>query len=130
MVSARSAALHGAVPKSRSARWIFTQTMSQLASDELYGQTGFKAIFGLCSIKQSFSIREPEVAQLASDLCGQRTADNITENTRGESVGNVGVPLIRPEKVRGLRKWRQIDRDRRTGQSDQGQAGALLQAEK
>jgi len=48
------------------------------------------------------------VAQLASDLCGQRTADNITENTRGESVGNVGVPLIRPEKVRGLRKWRQI----------------------
>lgn len=88
--------------------WIFTQTMAQLASDELYGQTGFKALFGLCSIKQFFSIREPEVAQLASDLCGQRTADNITENTRGESVGNVGVPLIRPEKVRGMRKWRQI----------------------
>ena len=88
--------------------WIFTQTMAQLASDELYGQTGFKAIFGLCSIKQFFSIREPEVAQLASDLCGQRTADNITENTRGESVGNVGVPLIRPEKVRGMRKWHQI----------------------
>ena len=88
--------------------WIFTQTMAQLASDELYGATGFKALFGLCSIKQFFSIREPEVAQLASDLCGQRTADNITENTRGESVGNVGVPLIRPEKVRGMRKWRQI----------------------
>ena len=88
--------------------WIFTQTMAQLASEELYGQTGFKALFGLCSIKQFFSIREPEVAQLASDLCGQRTADNITENTRGESVANVGVPLIRPEKVRGLRKWRQI----------------------
>lgn len=88
--------------------WIFTQTMAQLASDELYGQTGFKALFGLCSIKQFFSIREPEVAQLASDLCGQKTADNVTENTRGESVGNVGVPLIRPEKVRGLRKWRQI----------------------
>ena len=88
--------------------WIFTQTMAQLASDELYGQTGFKALFGLCSIKQFFSIREPEVAQLASDLCGQRTADNINENTRGESVGNVGVPLIRPEKVRGMRKWRQI----------------------
>ena len=49
-----------------------------------------------------------ERVQLASDLCGQRTADNITENTRGESVGNVGVPLIRPEKVRGMRKWRQI----------------------
>lgn len=88
--------------------WIFTQTMAQLASDELYGQTGFKALFGLASIKQFFSIREPELAQMVSDLAGQRTASNITENTRGESVGNVGVPLIRPEKVRGLRKWRQI----------------------
>lgn len=88
--------------------WIFTQTMAQLASDELYGQTGFKAIFGLCSIKQFFSIREPEVAQMVSDLAGQRTASNVTENTRGESVGSVGVPLIRPEKVRGMRKWRQL----------------------
>lgn len=88
--------------------WIFTQTMAQLASEELYGATGFKAIFGLCAIKQFFSIREPEVAQIVSDLCGQRTANNVTENTSGESVGNVGVPLIRPEKVRGLRKWRQI----------------------
>ena len=88
--------------------WIFTQTMAQLASEDLYGQNGFKAIFGLCSIKQFFSIREPEIAQLASDLAGQRTASNITENTRGEFVGSVGVPLIRPEKIRGLRKWRQI----------------------
>lgn len=88
--------------------WIFTQTMAQLASEDLYGQNGFKAIFGLCSIKQFFSIREPELAQIISDLCGQRTASNITENTRGESVGSVGVPLIRPEKVRGMKKWRQL----------------------
>ena len=70
--------------------WIFTQTMAQLASDELYGQTGFKAIFGLCSIKQFFSIREPEVAQLASDLCGQKTVDNITENTPRRVRGKCG----------------------------------------
>jgi type IV secretion system protein VirD4 len=88
--------------------WIFTQTAAQLASDELYGQTGFKAMMGLCSIKQFFSIREPEVEKMVSDMCGQKSADNVTENTRGESVGSVGVPLIRPEKVRGLRKWRQI----------------------
>lgn len=88
--------------------WVFTQTMAQLASEELYGQTGFKALFGLTSIKQFFSIREPELCQMVSDLAGQKTASNVTENTRGESVGNVGVPLIRPEKVRGLRKWRQI----------------------
>ncbi len=88
--------------------WIFTQTMAQLASDELYGQNGFKAISGLCSIKQFFSIREPEVAQMISDMCGQKSASNISENARGENIADVGVPLIRSEKVRGLAKWRQI----------------------
>ena len=89
--------------------WVFTQTVAQLCIDELYGATGFKAISGLCSIKQFFSIREPEVAQTVSDLCGQRTAKNPSVNDRGgENVSEVGVPLIRPEKVRGLRKWQQI----------------------
>lgn len=88
--------------------WIFTQTAAQMAVEELYGQTGFKAIVGLCSIKQFFSIREPETAQMVSDLCGQRTSQSIRESRSGESAGEVGVPLIRPEKVRGMRKWRQI----------------------
>ena len=88
--------------------WIFTQTMAQLASDELYGQTGFKAIFGLCSIKQFFSIREPELARLVSETAGERTAKSLRDNPSGESAGDVGVPLIRPEKVRGMRKWQQI----------------------
>jgi type IV secretion system protein VirD4 len=88
--------------------WIFTQTMAQLASDELYGQTGFKAIFGLCSIKQFFSIREPELARLISETAGERTAKSMRENPNGESAGDVGVPLIRAEKVRGLKKWQQI----------------------
>jgi len=84
--------------------WIFTQTAAQLASDELYGQTGFKAIAGLCSIKQFFSIREPEVAQMVSEMCGQKSAANVSD----KNVADVGVPLMRPEKVRGLAKWRQI----------------------
>ncbi|MCF6316517.1 MAG: type IV secretory system conjugative DNA transfer family protein [Marinosulfonomonas sp.] len=81
---------------------------AQLVADELYGQTGFKAISGLSPIKQFFSIREPEVAQMVSDICDQKSASNISENTRGENISDVGVPLIRPEKVRGLAKWRQI----------------------
>lgn len=88
--------------------WIFTQTAAQLASDELYGQTGFKALAGLCSIKQFFSIREPDIAQMVSDLCGQKTAQSLRESGSRESAGEVGVPLILPEKVRGLAKWRQI----------------------
>ena len=88
--------------------WVFTQTMAQLAADELYGRNGFDTISGLCSIKQYFSIREDKLAKTISDMAGQKTADNISRNAKGENIGDVGVPLIRPEAVRGLRKWRQI----------------------
>ena len=88
--------------------WIFTQTAAQMSVDELYGQTGFDAIAGLCSIKQFFSIREDKVARMVSDMAGQKTARSSRESKSGESLGEIGVPLIRPEKVRGLRKWRQI----------------------
>lgn len=88
--------------------WLFTQTRAQLAADHLYGENGFKALFGQCTVKQFFALKEQEVLQLVSDMAGQRTADNTTKNERGESVGEVGVPLIRPEKVRGLKQWEQI----------------------
>jgi hypothetical protein len=41
-------------------------------------------------------------------MAGERTAKSMRDNPTGESAGDVGVPLIRPEKVRGLAKWRQI----------------------
>ena len=88
--------------------WLFTQTRAHMAAEQLYGETGFRAIFGNCTIKQFFALKEQEVLQLVSDMAGQRTADNTTKNERGESVGEVGVPLIRPEKVRGLKQWEQI----------------------
>lgn len=88
--------------------WLFTQTRAMLASDQLYGEMGFRTLFGLCTIKQFFALKEQEVLQVVSDMAGQRTADNTTKNDRGESVGEVGVPLIRPEKVRGLKQWQQI----------------------
>jgi type IV secretory pathway TraG/TraD family ATPase VirD4 len=88
--------------------WIFSQTISQLSARDLYGKDGFDAIFGLCAIKQFFAISEPDTARLVSDLCGEKTARNVSANDSGANVGEVGVPLIRPEAVRGLKKWRQI----------------------
>nr|WP_299031540.1 TraM recognition domain-containing protein [uncultured Sulfitobacter sp.] len=88
--------------------WLFTQTRAHMAAEQLYGETGFRAIFSNCTIKQFFALKEQEVLQLVSDMAGQRTADNTTKNERGESVGEVGVLLIRPEKVRGLKQWEQI----------------------
>ena len=88
--------------------WIFTQTVAHMADDELYGRTGFDAIFGLCSIKQFFAVSEPATLKLASEQCGERTASNVSANTGGAAVSDVGVPLIRPEQVRGLKKWHQL----------------------
>lgn len=88
--------------------WVFSQLVSHLAAPELYGSEGFKAIAGLASVKQFFAIREKDVTVMVSDMAGERTARNVTKNERGESVGDVGVPLIRPEAVRGLRRWQQI----------------------
>ena len=88
--------------------WLFTQTAAQLAAAELYGETGFRTIAGLASVKQFFAIREKDTAQRVSDMAGQRTARNLTDGKGGVSVGDVGVPLVRPEVVRGLKEWQQI----------------------
>jgi type IV secretion system protein VirD4 len=90
--------------------WIFTQTAAALANDDRYGQTGFKELMGICSFKQFFSIREPDVARLISEECGQKTVLNVSSsgNDQNVNMGDVGQPLIRPEEVRGLRKFRQI----------------------
>lgn len=85
--------------------WIFTQTYAALAGPDLYGADGMKELMGLCVTKQFFAIEEPEVCELVSRMAGQRSLWN--PSTTG-AAGDVGQPLIRPEEVRGLRKWHQI----------------------
>ena len=88
--------------------WLFTQTMSQMQAPELYGREGFEALFGLCTIKQFFALDEPEAQSKLSQLCGEKTARNISDNVGGRSIADVGVPLMRPEEARRLTKWRQV----------------------
>ena len=85
--------------------WIFTQTYAALAGPDLYGADGMKELMGLCVTKQFFAIEEPEVCELVSRMAGQRSIWN--PSTTG-TAGDVGQPLIRPEEVRGLRKWHQV----------------------
>lgn len=88
--------------------WLFTQTMSQMQAPELYGREGFEALFGLCSIKQFFMLDEPEAQAKLSELCGEKTARNVSDSVGGISAGDVGVKLLRPEDARNLRNWRQV----------------------
>jgi type IV secretion system protein VirD4 len=85
--------------------WLFTQTYAALAAPELYGHDGVKEILGLSVVKQFFSVDEPEVQEMVSKLCGQRSVSNPSSSG---NMGDVGQPLIRPDEVRGLPKWRQI----------------------
>jgi type IV secretion system protein VirD4 len=85
--------------------WLFTQTYAALAAPELYGHDGVKEILGLSAVKQFFSVEEPEVQEMVSKLCGQRSVSNPSSSG---NMGDVGQPLIRPDEVRGLPKWRQI----------------------
>lgn len=85
--------------------WLFTQTYAALAAADLYGAEGIKEILGLSTVKQFFAVDEPEVQELVSKLAGQRSVSNPSSSG---SMGDVGQPLIRPDEVRGLRRWRQI----------------------
>lgn len=85
--------------------WLFTQTYSALAGEELYGAMGMKEIEGLATIKQYFAVEEPDVQRKVSELAGQRSVSNPSSTG---ATGDVGRPLITPDEVRGLRRWHQI----------------------
>lgn len=85
--------------------WLFTQTYAAMAAPELYGREGMQTLMGLAMVKQFFALDEPEVQDMVSKLCGQRSVSNPSSTG---STGDVGQPLIRPDQVRGLQKWTQI----------------------
>ncbi|KNY13054.1 hypothetical protein AKG11_31375 [Shinella sp. SUS2] len=85
--------------------WLFTQTYAAMAGPELYGSEGMKELMGLCNTKQFFAVDESEVQKLVSELAGTRSVSNPSSTG---STGDVGLPLIRPDEVRGLKQWHQI----------------------
>lgn len=85
--------------------WLFSQTYAAMASPELYGPAGMKEIMGLATVKQFFAVEEPEVQDMVSKMAGQRSVSNPSSTG---ATGDTGQPLIRPDEVRGLRRWHQI----------------------
>jgi type IV secretion system protein VirD4 len=85
--------------------WMFTQTRSAMAAPELYGESGFQAIEGVCDFKQYFSIGEGYVQKQVSEACGNYTVSNPNA---GGGMSDIGRPLITPDEVRGLPKFTQI----------------------
>jgi len=90
--------------------WLFSQTTSALSSPEMYGKDGLNDIFGLCQTKQFFAVGEYDQAAAISRMCGETSRLNRSQTTRDEedSVSTVGIPLIRPEEILGLKRNQQV----------------------
>jgi type IV secretion system protein VirD4 len=85
---------------------VFIQDLSQV--EELYGKNGRRTIMANCRYKLVLGVDDVETARYFSDLAGTRSAENISKSRRSaeeaETVGEIGVPLIRPEEWRNLKK--------------------------
>jgi type IV secretion system protein VirD4 len=75
----------------------------------VYGADGLSRLWGACETKQFFRIADPNHAKVLSEWLGQRQAVTATRNAKGElSESLVGVPLIRPEELTGMKDGRQV----------------------
>ena len=89
--------------------WLLVQNLGQLK--RLYDE-GWTEILSLCRTKQFFKVAQgdKETAVLVSEATGDMTALNPSWNPeqQARSIGQTGVPLIRPEDVPRLPDGEQI----------------------
>ncbi len=89
--------------------WIFTQTVEAMSDEAMYGEKGFKNIFGLCETKQIFNIRQYDTAKTISEICGKTSKSRHSlDKQEDQSTSLAEVPLIRPEDILRLKKSEQI----------------------
>ena len=96
----------------------YTQTASQIR--RLYGEDGLRDFLGMCSVIQAFGVRDPETLRMLSELAGQDTVKEFSQNIQPEmghatdrfgystSAANQGKALIRPEDIRTLPDNKQL----------------------
>ena len=95
----------------------YAQTASQIR--RLYGEDGLRDFLGMSEVIQAFGVRDPETLRMLSELAGQDTVKEFSQNLQpdlmagvhlGFSSGamNQGRPLIRPEDIRTLPDDKQL----------------------
>lgn len=89
--------------------WLFSQTVEAMSDEEMYGEKGFKDIFGLCEIKQIFNIRLYETAKAFSEMCGKTSKSRHSHDKHDDqSTSLAEVPLLLPELILRLGQLDQI----------------------
>jgi len=94
------------------------QQVSQIR--RLYGAEGWRDMVGLCDVVQAFGVTEYETCKLLSDMAGQTTVEDVSQNlapamaqglshaSLSYSARRAGVPLLRPEDIRGMAPDKQL----------------------
>ena len=97
----------------------YSQTSSQIR--RLYGDDGLRDFMGMCDVVQAFGVRDPQTLRLLSELAGQNTIKEYSQNLNlpnhltgdpnmrfSTGATNQGRSLIRPEDIRMMPDDKQL----------------------
>jgi type IV secretion system protein VirD4 len=87
--------------------WIIVQELAELV--RLYGPNTTETILSQAEVKQFFAVNSDQLALKLSKALGQKTVKTLNFNLGrtddddiGESLGETGQPLMRPEEIRQM----------------------------
>ncbi|KIT16375.1 type IV secretory system conjugative DNA transfer family protein [Jannaschia aquimarina] len=87
--------------------WIIVQELAELV--RLYGPNTTETILSQAEVKQFFAVNSDQLAQKLSRALGQKTVKTLSFNLGrtddddiGESLGETGQPLMRPEEIKQM----------------------------
>lgn len=93
--------------------WIIVQELAELV--RLYGPNTAETILSQAEVKQFFAVNSDQLALKLSRALGQKTVKTLSFNLGrtddddiGESLGETGQPLMRPEEIRQMRADQQL----------------------
>lgn len=93
--------------------WMIVQEMAELV--RLYGPNTAETILSQAEVKQFFAVNSDQLALKLSRALGQKTVKTLSFNLGrtddddiGESLGETGQPLMRPEEIRQMRGDQQL----------------------
>ncbi len=96
----------------------YIQQASQI--HRLYGPHGWRDLVGMCDFVQAFGVTEFETCKLLSDMTGQATVEDVSQNLRPSALGGMSAAdlsygqsrtsrvLLTPDEIRTMDSNRQL----------------------
>ncbi len=90
----------------------YLQQASQM--ERIYGPHGWRDLIGMCDFVQAFGVTEYQTCKLLSDMSGQATVEDVSQNLRPSALGGMsaadlsygqsrtGRVLLTPDDIRTM----------------------------